>query len=96
MKGCTALHLAAYRGHPSSCRALLEKGASIDALTLYGDTPLHMAAQSRGNRRTVESLLKHGASTRIKATSGQHEGLTAVQVAWSLGHEEIVKLFSGF
>ena len=45
--GWTALHFAAYRGHPSLARALVSKhNASIDATTMKKQTPLHLAAMA--------------------------------------------------
>jgi cytohesin len=43
----TPLHFAARDGRYAIARLLVELGADVDAETQYGDTPLHLAAQSR-------------------------------------------------
>jgi ankyrin repeat protein len=63
--GWTALHLAAFFGHPEALRLLLERGASAQAVSqnASGNTPFHSALASddagvaTGPRRTIASLL---------------------------------------
>jgi ankyrin repeat protein len=43
----TPLHFAARDGRYAVARLLVELGADVDAETQYGDTPLHLATQSR-------------------------------------------------
>ena len=42
-KGWSALHVAASRGFAAMTKLLLRRGASVDARTRYGGTPLHLA-----------------------------------------------------
>jgi ankyrin repeat protein len=42
---------------------LIEKGASVNALTTDNTTPLHLASEN-GNSETVELLIKKGASVK--------------------------------
>jgi len=44
----TPLHFAARDGRYAVATLLVELGADVDAETQYGQTPLHLAAQSRG------------------------------------------------
>ena len=58
---------AARAGDVASIQALLEKGASIEATTPYGQTPLYVAAMS-GHEPAVELLLEKGAKTDVRDT----------------------------
>jgi ankyrin repeat protein len=49
---------------------LIEKGASVNALTTDNQTPLHWAAQ-RGNSETVELLIEKGASVNALAVDNK-------------------------
>ena len=46
LSGATPLHMAAWRGHWSILRDLLEAGSNIDAVTLMGQTCLHIATDT--------------------------------------------------
>lgn len=67
-KGQTALHFAADIGYNDESRcteivlALLRAGANVNHKTIYGTTPLHLAASSNAKRIT-EVLLEKGAIT---------------------------------
>ncbi|XP_078601122.1 uncharacterized protein LOC144876086 [Branchiostoma floridae x Branchiostoma japonicum] len=62
---CTALSIAAMRGHVDVVRLLLRKGASVVKRAMGGFSPLHLAA---GNGRTeiVDILVQHGATLDIR------------------------------
>jgi ankyrin repeat protein len=49
---------------------LIEKGASVNALTTSNVTPLHWAAQ-RGNSKTAELLIEKGASVNALTTDNE-------------------------
>jgi hypothetical protein len=55
------LHSAAAKGDGDVARALLEAGASVDAVDKQGDTPLHYAA-FQGHAVVARALLEAGAS----------------------------------
>jgi ankyrin repeat protein len=55
VKRCTALHMAARRGHVETAAALLDCGADIEARDSLGETPLRRAVNC--NRTDVAALL---------------------------------------
>lgn len=55
VKRCTALHMAARRGHAEIAAALLDCGADIEARDIVGDTPLRRSVNC--NKVEVASLL---------------------------------------
>jgi len=56
---------AARKGDLAAVKALCEKGASIEAKTPYGQTPLYLAAM-KGHDDVVRFLLDKGARTDVK------------------------------
>lgn len=66
---------------------LIEKGADVNNIEKYGDTPLHHAVES-GCEKIVRILLKHGA--KIDAVNCARE--TPHDVAKKLGKTEIQKI----
>jgi len=72
--------------------ALLEEGADVNAKgKFYHETALMLAAIS-GNKATVKSLLEKGADVKAASTNGR----TAMLMAESLGHAEVVKLLQDY
>ena len=85
-KGQTALHTASRSNDTlPTARALLEKGADVDAQDNYGWTPLHVAA-FYGAERIVDQLLASGADP-LKVTRG---GDTAYLIALAKGHRKLL------
>ena len=87
-RGATPLHYAA-DGHPSSCgwnpaaqsemiALLVKAGADPNALDRSGVAPLHRSVRQRC-ASAVDSLLRHGASVRLKTKSGSTPLHLAVQ-----------------
>jgi len=66
---------------------LTDKGADIDIVDKYGNTPLHYAVKSKA-RKTVEYLLKIGASPIVK----NGEGLTSEDISNEISDKRILKL----
>ena len=68
--GATALHLAAERSNQTAIlEMLIDFGASVDAQTNAGATPLHFAAGG-GDRLMVELLLERGSDVRAHDERG--------------------------
>ena len=87
--GFTALHLAAFFGHPDAARVLLEHGADVNAVSKnrMHVMPLHSAAASV-RRAVVEVLLEFGADVN----AGQHGGWTPLQEAAANGDTDMVRM----
>lgn len=82
------LLLAARKGNVGAVRALLDKGADINARSPYGVTPLFFAA-SNGHVEVVKLLLERGAEVNVKETFYES---TALNAATSKGRAQIVKI----
>lgn len=63
--GAICLHAAAMKGHTSVIKALLTKGAPVDAMTKDGYTALHLAVQ-HCKPLAVQTLLGYGAAVELK------------------------------
>ena len=85
--GDTPLHSAAEDGDVSEVKALLAKGAEVNAKGgYYGYTPLHKAAYG-GHLDVVKELLAKGAEVNAK----NKYGWTPLHSAASKGHLDVVK-----
>lgn len=70
MSRCTALHVAAFRGHLRAIDLLLERGSSPSSTRHpFGFTPLHTAA-IRGHEKALGRLLAAGADPSIRCSRG--------------------------
>lgn len=79
--GFTALHLACLGNHNNVVLLLAEtSGAKLNALNLYGNTPLHCAAE-RGFTDVCKLLVAKGASVEAKNAQGK----TAANLARAKG-----------
>ena len=64
------MHLALFRGNEAVARMLIERGASVNAATARGKTPLHYAAQAC-LPDIIQLLLDKGADPEVKSTVGR-------------------------
>jgi ankyrin repeat protein len=87
LSGQTPL-LSMSSGRTRIVEVLLEEGADVNAKgEFYHETALMLAAIS-GNKATVQALLNKGADVKAASTNGR----TAMLMAESLGHAEVIKL----
>lgn len=83
----TALHLAAIEGHIKCCKALLEKGAEVDARNATLWTPLDCAA-AKGHLKVANILLDY--DSPVDPTDKTKT--TPLHLAAKEGHAEMVTL----
>jgi uncharacterized protein len=86
--GWTPLHLAAFFGKEDAARALLNKGAAVDARSTNAmqNTPLHAAAAGK-HAVVVKLLIDNGANVNAR----QHGGWTAMHAAAQTGDIEMAQ-----
>ncbi len=63
--GAVCLHAAAKRGHTAVVKALLQKGAHVDATAKDGQTALHIAVENC-KPQVVQMLLGFGADVQLR------------------------------
>jgi ankyrin repeat protein len=87
--GWTPLHLAAFFGHADLAKALLDRGAQVDARSTNAmkNTPLHAAAAG-GHTNLVKLLAAHGADVHAR----QEGGWTALHSAAQNGNRQMVEV----
>eukprot|EP00794_Sanderia_malayensis_P016212 gene16212-17843_t len=66
----TSLHWAAMTGKLQGCQELLDINCNINAVNMYGDTPLHIAARE-SNSDVVKLFLIRGSDTSIRNNDGK-------------------------
>jgi ankyrin repeat protein len=79
------LHSAVAAGQLEIARALVERGADVNAVQQNSFTPLHGAAQN-GQIEMVQLLIEHGANRAAQTADGK----TAMDFAREGGHEDVV------
>ncbi len=84
----TPLHMAAYNGHTSVVKLLIENDAAIDARDREGKTALTHACTGPF-QETVALLLEAGADINAREAT---EGFTPLMMAAGLGQMEVVKV----
>ncbi|MCG8340163.1 MAG: ankyrin repeat domain-containing protein [Cytophagales bacterium] len=87
------LHEAAKKGDLAAVRALLEKGATVDARDERNRTPLHWAAKG-GHRDVAELLIENGAKVEARAKDDwtPQDDWTPLHFAAEEGHRDVAEL----
>mgnify|MGYP004617869045 FL=1 len=62
----TCLHFAVQINSPEIVKALIEKGADVNAITDRGVTPLHLAIVKKQPEEIIKVLVENGADYHIK------------------------------
>ena len=89
--------IAAWHGHTTEVKALLKKGADVNATTnesayyYPGNSTALMFAAAEGRAETVKVLLSNGAQVRAKNKAGE----TALLLATRSGHKDVARILRG-
>jgi ankyrin repeat protein len=81
------LYEAARKGDAAEVKAVLDRGADVNAKFRYGATALFKAAE-RGHTEVVKLLIERGADVNVKDT---FYGATAISWALQKGHTGVVR-----
>lgn len=82
-----SLHEAAKKGHTGTVKALLEKGAEVNAQDKFENTPLHLAAE-HGHADIVKVLLENRADIDTKNGCGN----TILHLAAKFSHIKVLNV----
>jgi uncharacterized protein len=86
--GYSALHFAAQFQSIEMTKLLIEKGSIVDAVDVYGDTPLWRAVfNSRGRGEIIQILLSGGADKNRK----NNHGISPLDLANNIGNYDVKK-----
>jgi uncharacterized protein len=86
----TALHFAASFARHDLATTLLDAGASVDPMDLFGNTPLWEAAmRPKSTAAVVRELLQRGADPQKK----NYRGVSPFDIAREGEHRDLVSLF---
>jgi hypothetical protein len=84
----TILHRKIDWHHESAIRYLLQRGAPVNRVSLWGRTALHHALLRDNARSIIELLLDHGADVDARM-----EGKTAIALAAHCGRSDVLEAF---
>ncbi|HEY3703793.1 MAG TPA: ankyrin repeat domain-containing protein [Terracidiphilus sp.] len=88
----TALHFASRDGNLEIVRTLLDAGAEIDPVNIFGNTPLFENIRGqKTNAAVIEELLRHGANPR----KANNNGISPLGLARTIGRQDLVSLLEG-
>ena len=88
----TPLHFAARDQNASIVRILLEAGAAVDAVDVFGNTPLWRSVMnSAEDLGAIRELLEHGADPRRENS----RGVSPTDLARETGRTDILGLLEG-
>lgn len=86
----TALHFAARDQNQIIVHALLEAGAIVDSLDIFGNTPLWRSVMNVSDDiSTIRELISYRANPGIKNKSG----VAPIDIAKETGRDDILELF---
>jgi ankyrin repeat protein len=87
----TALHFAARDQNAAIVRCLLENGAAVDPLDVFGNTPLWRGVMNAtSSLDAIKELFAHGADPEKK----NRHGSAPIDVARQTGRDDILAVFS--
>lgn len=88
----TALHFAARDQNAVLVRLLLQAGAEVDPVDIFGNTPLWRSVMnSTEDLAAIKELVAHGADPYKK----NHHGMAPADIARKTGRADIVAIFEG-
>lgn len=68
--GYTPLHFAVQNNTYQTVKALLKKGATVDTLDKFGNTPLFKCVTENVDQKIAQSLIQHGANVNTMNVFG--------------------------
>ena len=86
-RDCSALFVACEKGNLELVRLLIDNGANVNDVCVYGNTPLHVASE-KANPQIVKYLIEHGAV--LDTTNDRNE--SALHKACQMNMPKNVKL----
>jgi ankyrin repeat protein len=90
-QGFTPLHLAAQQGAVEAARILLDHGAEVDRVNVFGNSALFIAVFNSPGRGDMIALLRErGADPRLANKSGQ----TPVGLARLIANYDVARFFA--